>query len=380
MKNIRQYFFTPIPREYKNELAIEINKENLLRMMIGQIAVALVEIILLVLFTPCARWLVNLFIFFNVGFFPVFLLSYHKKMGHRLWGKFIQYIYMVGTLIYSAALVFLSDGELGAIRIFVYLIAVFAIAAFINIRPLAGFILFFSVYICFFYLLSDLFSAEPYAQFNALTFVRANALAMNAVAWVLSVTVYNLRVTAFIDKAIILEQNAKLKDLAMRDSMTMLLNHEYIYKRLGEEIQRADRLEHTFSVIMIDIDDFKSVNDSYGHQTGDKIIFQVARLLVNTCRGTDIVGRYGGEEFMIIMPDTPLQNAVNLTDRIRKAVENTQFEKGIKISLSGGLCEYQGESAEELIRKVDQQLYKAKAEGKNKFEQALSPETTEENV
>jgi len=260
--------------------------------------------------------------------------------------------------------------ELGVIQVFPYLIVVFAIASFIYLPPLASFLLFFAFYIVYLFICPNLSYQSQYFEPGTLSLLRANILVMNLLAWLLSLMVYRSKINSFIDKRIILEQNLKIKDLAIRDSLTGLFNHEHLYKRLCEEIDRAERLNHTFSLIMIDIDDFRFINDHYGHQTGNKIIAQLARLLVDTCRSPDIIGRYGGEEFMIIMPDTPVQSAVNLAERIRQAVQTTQFEKGVKISLSGGLCQYQHESAEELIKKVDDQLYKAKASGKNKFEQA----------
>ena len=126
-------------------------------------------------------------------------------------------------------------------------------------------------------------------------------------------------------------------------------------------MMRAQRYKHALSLIMLDIDSFKSYNDKFGHLKGDEILKQVAEILKKNCRHVDIVARYGGEEFMVILPDTEIKGAKILAEKIRNAVQE------IKLTVSAGVAGYEKDmTKDEFIEKVDKALYKAKADGKNK--------------
>ena len=164
------------------------------------------------------------------------------------------------------------------------------------------------------------------------------------------------------------EENKLLDKITKTDSLTQLFNHKYIYERLEQEINKAKTFSRRLSIIMFDIDHFKSVNDNYGHQTGDKVILAVTHTLKEQCRKVDILGRYGGEEFLAILPDTDLEGAFLTAERIRTKVLSLEFEEGMKISISGGLVQFSDEDAISLVRKADDLLYKAKEGGRNKME------------
>ncbi|NLI14275.1 GGDEF domain-containing protein [Pelotomaculum propionicicum] len=361
LKNI----ITQLPKENKDEFLREIYGENLLKLIVSAIILIIAETVI-----SCLLWdqicnadgAIIVFILFNVIMLPVLYMVYKRiNVAKDVIVKNVQRIYLFGALIYGCALTLILQGEFESIH--VYIIVVFAIAAFIYMQPVESLIMYFLAYLVFCFVL-------PYYQTNTyiVTILTVNALIMNIIAWVLSRMVFRLRVKSFIDKKIILEQNLQLKDLSIRDSMTMLLNYKHIFEKLSEEIGRAKRIEYPLSIIMMDIDDFKYINDNYGHLTGDNIIIKVAQILGNTCRITDIIGRYGGEEFIIIMPGAALKDAAFLAERIRMTINTAEFEKGINITVSGGIREWQGDSAEELIKRVDQQLYIAKSKGKNRFE------------
>jgi diguanylate cyclase (GGDEF)-like protein len=122
---------------------------------------------------------------------------------------------------------------------------------------------------------------------------------------------------------------------------------------------------------MIDLDNFKQVNDTYGHQTGDEVLVEIAKILKDNSRSTDVVGRYGGEEFIIIMPDPNDRDAALLLSRIQKIVEETSFKDGIHITLSCGVSELNGESVHGILKSSDIMLYEAKKKGKNRVEVQL---------
>lgn len=164
-------------------------------------------------------------------------------------------------------------------------------------------------------------------------------------------------------------------ELAVIDQLTGLHNRRYMINQLDRLLKRPTAEQSPISVMIADIDHFKKVNDTYGHEAGDHVLQEIARRLQANTRPTDIVCRHGGEEFMIIMPDTPVEIACKAAERIRKAVAADAFEiEGVPVSLdvtlSGGVAAYTGtgESALDLIKKSDEALYRAKSAGRNRVE------------
>ena len=154
------------------------------------------------------------------------------------------------------------------------------------------------------------------------------------------------------------------------DGLTGLYNHKFFHELLNAEIARADRYKYSFSLIMIDIDDFKKVNDNYGHQSGDTILKEIASIFKSYVRITDPTVRYGGEEFAIILSQTAKQHGRIFADRIVKGVAASKlkgFSHNEMITVSVGLAGYPDDAntEESLIRKTDKALYQAKKMGKN---------------
>ncbi|AQS05762.1 sensor domain-containing diguanylate cyclase [Clostridium beijerinckii] len=162
------------------------------------------------------------------------------------------------------------------------------------------------------------------------------------------------------------DQNCLLKNQATIDGLTGLYNHRYIYERLEEEIRHSSKNRCAFVVMILDIDHFKRINDTYGHLTGDKILKNLAVILKNNIGETDLVGRYGGEEFLIMLTDTYLNDGFEVAEKIRKVIENMEFMQNIRLTISIGIEEYSGEKVSELLEKADIKLYKAKNSGRNK--------------
>ncbi len=165
------------------------------------------------------------------------------------------------------------------------------------------------------------------------------------------------------------DKNRELAGMVVRDGLTKIYNHRYIFERLEKEIHEAQRYGKSLSVIMFDIDNFKKINDSFGHQTGDSVLVDVASALLANFRDVDIVGRYGGEEFAVILPETDLASAKLSAERARRSIETLVFGiKGITITVSGGVAQYENEDALKLLSKADALLYAAKQNGKNRIE------------
>ena len=164
----------------------------------------------------------------------------------------------------------------------------------------------------------------------------------------------------------VVEYSKKMEELAIKDGLTDLFNHRYILNRLDDEIVKSFRYGRDLSIAMVDIDFFKKVNDNYGHQFGDVVLKKVADEIKNTLRNTDLVGRYGGEEFLIIAPETTLEQAKIFCERIRKTIEEVEFEDNIKITVSLGLAAWKDCSLSDFVEKADKNLYCAKQTGRNK--------------
>jgi len=165
----------------------------------------------------------------------------------------------------------------------------------------------------------------------------------------------------------------ELERLANIDSLTGLLNRGAILRKLDEQIKHANRYREGLSLDMLDIDHFKKVNDQYGHLIGDDVLEKVAILVQKSIRDVDTVGRYGGEEFIIILPMTDLSSAINIAERVRKMIEAAEMKncKGnvFGITVSQGISIYKpGDDEHSLISRADNALYKAKRNGRNRIE------------
>lgn len=168
----------------------------------------------------------------------------------------------------------------------------------------------------------------------------------------------------------------RLRELSMRDDLTGLLNRRTIRQRLGEEVQRAHRYGHPLSVALCDLDHFKRINDTFGHQAGDQVLIAISGILDQQARMPDVAGRYGGEEFLVVLPETDLANACSAARRLRETIESSRIVLGdgqvLPITGSLGvaaLSEIQAASegaVDDLLALADQRLYAAKAAGRNK--------------
>jgi diguanylate cyclase (GGDEF)-like protein len=168
-------------------------------------------------------------------------------------------------------------------------------------------------------------------------------------------------------------KNLELERLSISDGLTGLYNHRHIHALLDEEFERADRTGERLSVAMFDLDHFKAVNDTHGHQAGDRVLEQLADILRESAREIDRVGRYGGEEFMVLLPDTSIEDAEVFVERVRREVARHPFSIGttepLKMTISVGIATYphpQIANAETLVLLADEALYAAKAAGRNR--------------
>jgi diguanylate cyclase (GGDEF)-like protein len=164
-------------------------------------------------------------------------------------------------------------------------------------------------------------------------------------------------------------KNMELERLAERDQLTGLYNRRKLDDSLAQEIIRSERYGRPLSVILIDIDHFKNVNDTYGHQTGDTVLVESATRLSDTLRTSDIAGRWGGEEFLVICPETSLEAAQLLAERLRKDYTRRDFSEAGTLTASFGVAAHRkGLKMKDVVRRADQALYRAKEGGRNRVE------------
>ena len=165
--------------------------------------------------------------------------------------------------------------------------------------------------------------------------------------------------------------HAEIERLAVTDGLTGLFNHRHFQERLAHEFNRLGRFSAPVSLLLIDIDYFKKINDTYGHPVGDLVLKRVANIIRKTVRNIDIPARYGGEEFAVVLVGTDEKGAVNMGERLRKTVMDTKFESDkntFSVTVSIGISTYEGEATkkEELVDKADKALYQAKGNGRNR--------------
>lgn len=169
-----------------------------------------------------------------------------------------------------------------------------------------------------------------------------------------------------IDRAVLKSKAGEYEQLSVTDPLTGLLNRRYLEERLAEEVKRSNRYGFPMSLMMIDVDDFKSYNDAFGHPEGDKALQTVAQSLKETLRGADVAARYGGEEFSILLPQTTSEEARAIAERIRQKIEATQFShREITVSIGISSCSHIICTPHEVIKAADQALYEAKRRGRN---------------
>lgn len=163
-------------------------------------------------------------------------------------------------------------------------------------------------------------------------------------------------------------QNALLQELALSDGLTQLANHSHSLERLRQEEANAGRYGNPLTVVMLDIDFFKAVNDTHGHPVGDRILKGVADIIRSNVREGDVAGRYGGEEFILILPNTDLDGGVSIAERIRLRVAESSWEPGdLSVTISGGVSALDSAHETSLIERADKRLYRAKELGRNRI-------------
>lgn len=164
------------------------------------------------------------------------------------------------------------------------------------------------------------------------------------------------------------EQYLEIKHISEHDYLTGIYNRQTITEELSREINRSERYGSTFSIILVDVDSFKATNDEFGHIAGDRLLVEISDLMRRTVRASDAIGRWGGEEFMVVCPQTDASGAFQLAETLRRVIECREFSNVGYKTVSVGVAEYQADDDEvDIVGRADKGLYAAKNEGRNRI-------------
>ena len=160
-----------------------------------------------------------------------------------------------------------------------------------------------------------------------------------------------------------------LYDAAIRDEKTGLYNNKFFETVLDMEIEKAKRKKEKLSLVIIDVDHFKKINDTYGHLHADKLLAELGKVIIKTVRKSDVPARFGGEEFFILLPETSLEKAKRFASRLKSEIHKNSMMKKHKMTVSGGITQYKhSDSKQKFKERADKAVYKAKEGGRDKFE------------
>ena len=360
-KTTRKFLRAAVPPEYLQDYNKELLTDNYLRLSIVSVILFIVE---LALFYPQEHLFGNgiiILIFLAISGVLIPLIFYIKRHIPDISFKFamaVMYAYIVLALLLGAMLTLVVVRNIDMTH--VYLLTVLGTSMVLYTRPVPRAVTFLTVYALFAVLL-PYFGASP----EQLAAQRINALIFNFIAWFFGQISLYTKSSVYISRRQLDDKNRILKDLALKDTMTGLYDHAASLNMLEDEIALANLTHSPLTLIMADIDDFKRINDTYGHQFGDDVISRVAAVFVMVIADAGIVGRYGGEEFIIILPGSGLEEARALAMDIQIALGRAISQP--HVTLSGGISRYNGESMNDFVRITDEKLYLAKNNGKRRF-------------
>lgn len=279
--------------------------------------------------------------------------------------------YIVVVVIMASGIAIVTFDQLVTTNITPFLLICIICGSIFLIRPLASFIIYVTSYMAYYYLIA-LTITDP----QILLSNRVNGITAVGVGFLLSFILWHYNYTTIIQKRRIESQQKQLEQMAYYDPLTDLPNRRLLEKLIKRELASMQRYGQETVIIMLDVDDFKQINDTYGHQVGDSILMQLADLLKNNVRETDTVARFGGEEFIILMPNTSVEEGYIFAERIRKIIMEKVFSIGsdtLQITSSFGVSsmgDINSQNLEDYYLLADKALYLAKQSGKNRVEKA----------
>jgi diguanylate cyclase (GGDEF)-like protein len=310
------------------------------------------------LFESDIRGYVLIIVLFHVLILPIIYYRNNSKVIKIYFDTTLINVYIsviIGWGILFTTLMYIEQQDITIISVVMILCAslflikpsIFRVVMFVNFG---------------FYALMVYMKIDSQLTINSLWF---KGLLFFALSFVIGYIHYNNQMNMYNLQVELEKKNTDLADLANRDSLSKLYNNAYIYHYLEKKLNEIE-ISDPLAVLMMDIDNFKSINDSYGHLFGDLVIKSIAEELRSATEVYDVLGRYGGEEFVVILNKSDIERSIYIAEVIRTNIENLRFEYPAKVTISIGISFYNGGTAKELIKSADDQLYRAKALGKNR--------------
>ena len=316
--------------------------------------------------------------FTAVLMFSAFLVSLYiytkKKYRFFKFNIFFEtFIALTAIAVASSRVVFLQEDIFYLPSI--YIAVIYGLAIFLNLNLKQSIFIYFSGAVFLIFMLENY---RPLLNYKR---VYSDIIVNNLLAWIISLMHYQKSISEFNHIKIIEDNyldldrrsrkisriNEQLKSKSITDELTNLNNRREMENNLDYLfIESKKRQDKYFSIIMCDLDDFSEINNNYGHQVGDKVLIEVSNIFKKNIRGSDICGRWGGEEFLILCPEANINEAYKLAERLRIALEENNFKEVDKVTGSFGVASFSNnESRDGLLNKADKRLYKAKERGKN---------------
>ena len=306
-------------------------------------------------------------------FTAAFFISSHLKKAEKKIALTLLLQYCVIGVIMAAGVVIVSIDQLATSNITPFIVVCMIMGTIFLVDPLISFLIFVASYAAYYFSIAIVLQSAEQLLSN-----RVNGITAIGIGFALSVILWRLNVTnikqkrRIVDQQLLLEQaNKELERMAYFDALTGLPNRRYFDEVLKREIALIERKGHESCLVMLDVDDFKGINDIYGHPVGDSILVQLGCLLSASIRKYDTLCRLGGDEFIILLPQTKLAEAMVFAERFRKLLAPYPFPLDsvtISATASIGVARLSGSRDDSLIRQyadVDKALYLAKHEGRN---------------
>ena len=360
MKRIRLSWQSELSVGEKTLFRREWEAENLRRIGYAVPALLALEIALFVFRDqfPGAGPATLAFIAGNLLWLPLFLITFFRreKAGILLL-RIVNLSYAALGLLFAVALALFVGQNIDMIH--VYIMGVIAVTAFLNLNMTEAAVLHGGSALLLIFLLPFFHGNEDFVRIASV-----NVLSFLFLTLVLNRIHLALRTKAFLLRRNLEAANETLAEHVRLDAMTGLLNHSTFFTLL-DSYCKGRREDQGFALIILDIDNFKRVNDEHGHLAGDDVIRKVALTLQESARKGDQIGRYGGEEFILLLPGADEMGALGVMERIRQGLSRGAFPEGIAVTVSAGISIWGGEDIDTLIAVTDKKMYKAKEAGKN---------------
>lgn len=364
MRIIRQLLGEQVHLPITDEFERTVLKENYIKMRLISLLLIFVEIIIYIFedyffgIGPA----IMVFIILSIVMVPlIWLVCVRFDKISTNWIKLVQYLYVSGVIAFGIGLTLAASPESDMVHM--YFMVIFGALFVVGMRPQESLILLLLAYMVLAVLL-------PFYQDNNNIVVATliNSFLFTAVAWFQSRMQFRMRQRQYADQMLIQNKNRILEESVRRDAMTGLFSHAHAVEILQEEMRLSVRQQTSLAIIYIDIDDLKEINDQLGHLAGDEVIAEVAAVLRKSVRPGDIIGRYGGGEFILILPGAELGDALSVSREIVANCLVGNFPNQIWVTLSGGIAVYGGQTLQQFLNLADERLMAAKKSGKNRFE------------